>query len=583
MTTTSGDVVPRPADTWRDALELIAESAADLLGFAMAAVSLVDDDVLRTVAVVGVHPDDRDTIMGRTPSVDRVMAALEGADDWGRLRFMPHDRVPADLAEGRWVPPVPSPPDVGEVWHPQDALVTPLHASDGELLGLLALGVPNDGLVPAPEQRPLLDEHVAQASRAVVSILERERLAQQLALATAARRLIRDATGHRSVAELLASVEHELLRSFRGTGLWIQVFEDVHGSPDRVLTATGNTFELPTALRSVARETAERFWRLQEANVVGVDDPPPVHLSEEEHAEIRAFQRDHDIHATLFTPLGAGPRCLGNLVITRGPGDPHFTEAERQLALEMGHDLGLAVVHTQIHERRHQLVTELQALDTYKTQLIATLAHELKNPLTAVTGYLEVLEAMPSPGPAVQGRLASISTNGAHMERLVNDMLTLSRLADPGQALNPTVVSLRSVAGDALEGLAVEAGALTVTLPDDAVLVHGDAVELARLCRDLSELGLARSPEGGRVQLTLDTDGGEAVLTCVDGGPGLSVEERALFFTEFARAARGDTTGLATAIARRIVERHRGTIEVVPGAGHGVTVRVRLPLSGELS
>ena len=82
-------------------------------------------------------------------------------------------------------------------------------------------------------------------------------------------------------------------------------------------------------------------------------------------------------------------------MLTRAKGQPDWTEVEAATALDIGHDLGRAILNARTFEREHQLVEELQALDTYKSQLIATVSHELKNPLTAIIGHLEILEASP--------------------------------------------------------------------------------------------------------------------------------------------------------------------------------------------
>ena len=82
-------------------------------------------------------------------------------------------------------------------------------------------------------------------------------------------------------------------------------------------------------------------------------------------------------------------------MLTRLRGAPEWTDVEATTALDIGHDLGRAILNARTFEREHQLVEELQALDTYKSQLIATVSHELKNPLTSIMGHLEMLESRP--------------------------------------------------------------------------------------------------------------------------------------------------------------------------------------------
>ena len=90
--------------------------------------------------------------------------------------------------------------------------------------------------------------------------------------------------------------------------------------------------------------------------------------------------------------MGAGRECLGSLVLTRALGEPEWTDADVDAALEVGRDLGRAVLNARALERERELVRELKALDDYKTKLIATLSHELKSPLAAMLANIEFLQ-----------------------------------------------------------------------------------------------------------------------------------------------------------------------------------------------
>ena len=108
--------------------------------------------------------------------------------------------------------------------------------------------------------------------------------------------------------------------------------------------------------------------------------------------------RHHRHRLAAVRAAGRRPR------VPRQPGaDPHRNApgldraSEAAAALDIGHDLGRAILNARTFEREHQLVEELQALDTYKSQLIATVSHELKNPLTSIIGHLEMLESLTRP------------------------------------------------------------------------------------------------------------------------------------------------------------------------------------------
>ena len=109
---------------------------------------------------------------------------------------------------------------------------------------------------------------------------------------------------------------------------------------------------------------------------------------------------------------------------------------ERAALLDIGHDLGRATLNARTFEREHALVAELQALDTYKSQLIATVSHELKSPLTTVAGHLEMLESGTiSIGDQARASLAAIGRASDRMSRVIEDLLLLRKVGETHKPL----------------------------------------------------------------------------------------------------------------------------------------------------
>src|SRR5690606_3626121 len=121
---------------------------------------------------------------------------------------------------------------------------------------------------------------------------------------------------------------------------------------------------------------AATCWREQRAGVISQRRPASWLFAPQEAEQVLAFLAGVQITSMMFVPLGAGPESLGHLVLTRDDSDPEWTDVEAAVALDMGHDLGRAVLNARLFEREHRLVDELQRLDTYKGQLIATVSHE---------------------------------------------------------------------------------------------------------------------------------------------------------------------------------------------------------------
>ena len=576
---------PRLSDAGsRDALQLIAEGVTNVAHFGVAAISVVrEDGKLEVVAVAGSEMARGQLEGSRTP-VDRLANEIAKADDWGLLRFVPHERLEPDAGdEWGWVPDI-EPIDAPDAWHPLDLLIAPLYDETGALRGTLAMDVPADGRRPGEEQRALLNVYAEQAGRAVVVALEREALADQVRMAEATRRIVRKATAQLSLDRIVADSRDALLDGFRAIGMWMQTFDRAgHGA---IYSADGIDVQLSPEMIEIAERYAQEGWEIQRAAVVAPYGSFATTLTDADRDQVLSFLQAIGVESVLFTPLGAGPECLGNLVLTRGPRAPQWTEAEAAAALDIGHDLGRAILNARTFEREHRLVVELQELDTYKGQLIATVAHELKNPLTSVMGHLEMLESSPDFSGSTKGSLAAMDRGAQRMVKVIDDLLLLSKVGDPDNPVIATTVDLSRVPDDVVDLVAISAQQkrleLKLEVPDEPVLALGDADELDRLCANLVSNAVKYTPEGGVVIVGLDVVDGDVLLTCRDEGIGMSPEDVARLGTEFFRSSNPlalsqPGTGLGLAIVRRIIERHGGRMEIESELGHGSTFRVHLP------
>ncbi len=578
-----------PAWSQGDALELIAEGVTDLAGFGIAAISVVrDDGKLELIAISG---DDgaAEGIRGRRTPVASLMAELEKADDWGLLKFIPHERL--DLGTGEeawgWVPDADlTPGNEPDSWHPLDMLVAPLYDDQGNLRGTLAMDLPLDGRRPGAQQRQVLQTYAEQAGRAVVTALEREALAEQVRLADAARTIVRNASAQLSMDRILADSQEALVEGFQAQGMWLQTFDEDGQGTGAIYSSDGTKVELPDVLVTVAENSARRAWALQRVEVVSRDRPFGPTITAEQGDMILSFLEGIGIASILFTPLGAGPECLGNLVLTRSVGQRDWTDHESTAALDIGHDLGRAILNARTFEREHHLVEELQALDTYKSQLIATVSHELKNPLTAITGHLEMLESSPDVTGTMQSSLKAMDRGARRLAKVIDDLLLLSKVGDPHYPIIPVPVDVRRTLDEVLDlsSMAADRKSLDIVVeaPGTPVLANGDADELDRVFANLVSNAVKYTPAGRRITISLALEDGAVVLRCTDQGIGISEEDQGKLFQEFFRSTNPQAvaepgTGLGLAIVKRIVERHNGQIGLTSVLGQGSTFTVSLP------
>jgi signal transduction histidine kinase len=573
-------------DDLASVLQSLVDGVADVTGFAVAAVSYLQPD--RCLEVVAVAGDDaaRDQLIGTRTPLEEIMGEFDIADEWGLLRFVPHERLTRDMVRG-WIPDV-QPLDVPDAWHPEDALLAPLSAPTGELVGLLSVDLPRDGLRPGRFAREALEMYAVQAGIAISNAKQRERLREEVRLAATVRDVIHTAGNALDLGRVIDSGVEPIVKGLDCHALWVRAFEGEGEAPGRGRGAIhpSPTLVPPDAVVGLVGRMAERCWTQRRALVLpGSHLVPNDLVTEAETTTVLDFVGRVGCRTVLLAPMGAGPECLGYLVLGRDADSSSWTAEEIAAALEIGRDLGRAVLHARLYERERQLVQELQQLDRYKSEMISTLAHELKNPLTAIIGHLELLEAAEA-GRVTAQSLAAIERGANRLSDLVADLLLLSKVGDPHRPLDPAPVDLSEIVTGAVELLEPHAAKQAVDIAlhgtDEKVSAYGNAAELDRVVSNLVSNAVKFSPSGATVTCAVEEDGETVVLRCSDQGIGISPDDQAQLFTEFFRSTNPVAldvpgTGLGLTIVKRIIERHSGTIELDSDLGRGTTITVTLP------
>jgi PAS domain S-box-containing protein len=251
-------------------------------------------------------------------------------------------------------------------------------------------------------------------------------------------------------------------------------------------------------------------------------------------------------------------------------------------------------------------MTEARAAERMKDQFVSLISHELRTPLTSILGYLElVLEDDDQPLTDEQrAYLTTVERNADRLLRLVGDLLFTAQVDAGRFSLQPLDVDLGGVVRAAEETARVTAATagveVVVDVPEDGLVVLGDAVRLGQACDNLVSNAVKFTPAGGRVTLSLrrawtTADGATsdaprpgavpvAQLAVSDTGIGIPTGERGKMFTRFFRAstARRNAVpgvGLGLAITKAITTAHGGTLDVESAEGEGTTFTLTLPLT----
>ena len=250
----------------------------------------------------------------------------------------------------------------------------------------------------------------------------------------------------------------------------------------------------------------------------------------------------------------------------------------------------ITAVRTALRARHRQyelrnLLEGLNLADQRKTEFLATLAHELRNPLAPLSNCVGLLKR----GIADTAPLLQVMDRQLHhMIRLVDDLLELSRITRGKVEMRMEDLDLHRVIDTAVETSRplVEKGRhrLDIDVRDEPLCVRGDPVRLAQVLSNLLNNAARYTDEGGQIRLEAHADAGEAVLTVCDNGSGLTQDALTGVFDMFTQADASDTRaqhglGIGLALVRNLIEMHGGVVSAhSEGPGRGSCFEVRMPL-----
>lgn len=254
-----------------------------------------------------------------------------------------------------------------------------------------------------------------------------------------------------------------------------------------------------------------------------------------------------------------------------------------------------AALAAEVAERR-RAEQKLREVDRRKNEFLATLAHELRNPLAPIGHAAELLARLEdgegSRTPAAEARRV-IERQVTHLVRLIDDLLDISRISHGKVGLRPEQVALSYVVESALEAarplMLRRRHALEVALPDAPVFLHGDPVRLAQILTNLLSNAAWYTEPGGRVRVEATLDGAAVVIRVVDSGIGIRADALAHIFTMFSQAtgtpaADHGGLGIGLALAKQLAELHGGSLTAASdGPGKGSVFTVRLPLEAGIA
>jgi signal transduction histidine kinase len=275
------------------------------------------------------------------------------------------------------------------------------------------------------------------------------------------------------------------------------------------------------------------------------------------------------------------------IIIERPDGSRWFASAyANPLYDDGGRVAGAVNVLVDITARKHA-EEELRRADRCKSEFLAMLAHELRNPLAPLRNGLYIMRVAGDNRAAAAEARAMMERQVGQMTRLIDDLVDLSRITNGKIALRKERIDLAAAVQDAVETSRplVEAAGhyLTVTLPPVPVLVYGDRTRLAQVFSNLLNNSAKYTEQGGRIWLTVERQGRDVVVQVKDTGVGIAPDLLPRVFDMFTQAEQSldrsqGGLGIGLSLVRRLVEMHGGTVEASSdGPGKGSEFAVRLP------
>jgi PAS domain S-box-containing protein len=415
---------------------------------------------------------------------------------------------------------------------------------------------------------------VVGASKIARDITERKRTAEALARQTERLRLLSEA----AMVLLAATDPDTMLRGVLakigphlGVDAYFNYALDEPGRAARLLSHAGLDAPEPAVagLDFGQQAVLARPWE-------AVAGAPGERADDPAAQAVRAY----GIRAWVASPLLAGGRLFGALVFA-SRGRERFDESEAALLQTISRYVAVAY-------ERLRLLKELKESDRRKDEFLATLAHELRNPLAPVRNAVQVLRLKGPDEPELRWGRDVILRQVEHLTRLVDDLMDVSRITRDKLDLRRERIDLADVIRGAVESSrpTIEQWShdLTVTLPPRPIFVHGDLVRLAQVFLNLLNNAAKYTERGGRIWLTAEQRGPEVVVSVRDTGIGIPPDKLEHLFQMFFQVDRTreraqEGLGIGLALVRRLVELHGGSVEArSEGPGKGSEFIVHLPV-----
>jgi len=432
---------------------------------------------------------------------------------------------------------------------------------------------------------PVFDDQGALKAIIGVSadITERKRVEQGLQFLADASTALATVEDYRSTLQKVAGLAVPTFADWcavdiQQSGGSLERLAVVHVDPDKVRLAGELNHKYPPE----PSETHGPSWVLQTGEPEFVAEISDELLKEIAKDEVHLnILRSLGLRSFICVPLMTRSKMLGVVTFVYAESGRRYQSGDLILATELARRAAVAIENAMLYH-------ELKETDRRKDEFLATLAHELRNPLAPIRNGLQVMRLSGVGGGMIDEARSMMERQLSQMVRLVDDLLDVSRITRNKLELRKERVSLATVVQCAIETsrplIEKAEHELSVTLPFTPVHLDADLTRLAQVFSNLLNNAAKYTEPGGRIELTGEVDHNEVVVRVLDNGLGIPADALAPIFEMFLQVegnlerAQGGL-GIGLTLVRRLVEMHGGTVEArSDGPGRGSEFTVRLPV-----
>jgi K+-sensing histidine kinase KdpD len=306
----------------------------------------------------------------------------------------------------------------------------------------------------------------------------------------------------------------------------------------------------------------------------------PIYVKRvDEDTESHILLRDLGLKQALVAPLKVESMRVGVIVV----GDPYqsdFTEDQLEQLGSLSAPAGLVLSQIGRYEAQAEMTRRLEEVAQMKTDFVSTVSHELRSPLTSIIGSLDTINRpeLAPPEPTSRQLLASARTQAGRLQRLIEDLLVVSRIDRGAIPVHPEAIEIKEMFDEVNRIVSIEP---KITVEPGNLAVYADRDHLLRILINLVENAAKYAPDSP-VELYAWQKDHQAMMAVVDHGPGIPKDARESIFERFTQLDQSDTrsrggTGLGLSIVKSLTEVMGGSIRVEATEGGGATFLLDLP------